>query len=118
MYSKDQAVELRKIVEFLLSKDVELFELGLISLRKSKLYRELKPQTLFYYPKGVGTTRRYRTSSYLNERIHILADRREDTKPYVRGSAKMQLKQMFDDLLSKDVRKYFRREFVNTSKIL
>ena len=115
--SKDQRTELRKIVDFLLSKDIEISKLGVLYLRKSKLYRDLKPQTVFYYPQKFGNKHvGVRLSTYVNERIRVYHS--ENMPKELKGKAKYGLKQVFDDLLCCDGTDFFKRVFINSSNIL
>lgn len=115
-YTKDQTIEFRKIVDFLLSKDLEVSNMGIQLLRKSNLYKGLKPQSLIYYSKKVGSLSRVRVSTLINSKLRVIHNL--NSSKSMRGKARMDLRTMFDDLLSSDCHKFFRREFINTSKFL
>lgn len=118
IYNKEQRTELRKIVDFLLSKDLEISKMGITMLRKSKLYRDLKSQTVFYYPKKItNSQKRMRLSTFISTGINIIHNV-EGNSTNCRAKAKYALKVMFDDLMSCDANQYFRREFINNSNLL
>lgn len=110
--SNDQK-ELEKILEFILSKDIEIVKCGIIMLRSSKVYRKLRPLSLFYYPYNSHT--KIRTSTFINQRIKVIIN---SEIRLLKEIARKELKVMFLQLLSNKVRSYFRREFINTASIL
>lgn len=105
---KYQKEELGKIVNYLKSSDKEIFELGVLLLRTSKIYKKMKPQTLFYYPQD-RKNMRIRVSSYVTLNIK----RKRSEQRFTRGFI-----QMFNELMSNNATRRFRREFISTAEIL
>ena len=116
IFEKFQEKELRKISEYIVSKDPEILKLGIECLRTSNTYKNLKPLSLFYYPEGNNFYKKVRLSTFINRNIKCLIS--DTCCSYDKTVVRSRLSRMFNKLLGDDVHKYFRREFINTAKFL
>jgi hypothetical protein len=115
VFDKKQEKELKKIAEYIVSKDTEISKLGIQCLRKSTTYRKLRPASLFYYATR-SSNPKVRLSTFINQSVYVLHS--NEANEYTKTIIRTHLSSMFQKLLGDEVYKYFRREFINTAKIL